>query len=98
MYVQWTVNDNLTQGMRAGSARLDIVHMLEALAGSSESYTSVFFRGTFAMVGRLGNASESNVVEAVYTRNVIDQINFANFLTDNVYAIAESSDIHPEFR
>ena len=72
--------------------------MPEALAGSSEPYTNVFFRGTFAMVDLRGNASESNVVEAVYARTTIDQINFANFLTDNVYAIAESSDIHPEFR
>ena len=95
--MQWAINDNLTSGMIAGSARLDIRNMLEVIADSQEPYTSVLFRGTFSLVDQLGNASEDTVVEATFTKSVIDRINFENFLTDNVYAIAEETNIHREF-
>ena len=50
------------------------------------------------MVDQFGNASETPVVEATFTKETIDRINFENFLTDNVYVIAEDTDLHPEFR
>ena len=81
-----------------GGARLDIRNMLEVIADSQEPYTSVFLRGTFALTDQFGNESEANVVEATFTKSAIDRINFENFLTDNVYAIAEDPYIHPEFR
>ena len=98
LFVQWAINDNLTAGMIAGSARLDIRNMLEVIAESQEPYTSVLLRGTFSLVDQLGNASEDTVVEATFTKSVIDRINFENFLTDNVYAIAEETNILREFR
>ena len=98
LFVQWAINDNLTANMVRGGARIDIRDILEVIADGSEPYTSVFLRGTFAMVDRLGNASESPVVEATYTKETIDRINLENFLTDNVYVIAEDTDLHPEFR
>lgn len=98
LFVQWAINDNLTAGMVRGGARIDISDVLEVIADDSETYTSVFLRGTFAMVDQFGNASETPVVEATYTKETIDRINFENFLTDNVYAIAEDTDLHPEFR
>ena len=98
LFVQWAIiNDNLTSGMIVRSARLDIRNMLEVIADSQEPYTSVLFRGTFSLVDQLGNASEDTVVEATFTKSVIDRINFENFLTDNVYAIAEETNIHREF-
>ena len=97
LFVQWAINDNLMSGMIARSARLDIRNMLEVIADSQEPYTSVLFRGTFSLVDQLGNASEDTVVEATFTKSVIDRINFENFLTDNVYAIAEETNIHREF-
>ena len=98
LFVQWAINDNLTAGMIRGAARLDIRDMLEVIADSREPYTNVFFRGTFSLVDQLGNASETNVVEATFTKSTIDRINFENFLTDNVYVAAEDTDIHPTFR
>lgn len=98
LLVQWAINDNLSVGMIRGGARRDIRDMLEVIADGSEPYTTVILRGTFAMVDQLGNASETPVVEATYTRDTIDRINFENFLTDNVYVIAQDTDLHPEFR
>ena len=97
LFVQWAINDNLTSGMMRGGARLDIRNMLEVIANGQEPYTSVLLRGTFSLADQFGNASEANVVEATFTKSAIDRINFENFLTDNVYAIAEDTDIHPEF-
>ena len=98
LFVRWAINDNLTAGMIRGGARIDIRDMLEVIADGSETYTTVFLQGTFAMVDQLGNASETPVVEATYTKDTVDRINFENFLTDNVYAIAENTDLHPQFR
>ena len=98
LFVHWAINDNLTAGMIRGGVRFDISRMLEVIADSSEPYTSVFLRGTFAMVDQFGNASETPVVEATFTKDTIDRINFENFLTDNVYVIADDTDLHPEFR
>ena len=95
--VQWAINDNLTSGMIARSARLDIRNMLEVITDSQEPYTSVLFRGTFSLVDQLGNASEDTIVEATFTKSVIDRINFENFLTDNMYAITKETNIHREF-
>ena len=50
------------------------------------------------MVDQFRNASETPVVEATFTKDTIDRINFENFLTDNVYVIADDTDRHPEFR
>ena len=98
LFVQWAIDDNFTSDMIRRGARLDIRKMLEVIAEGQEPYTSVFLRGTFPLTDRFGNASEANVVEATFTKSAIDRINFENFLTDNVYAIAEDTDIHPEFR
>ena len=98
LVVRWAINDNLTAGMVRRGAQIDVRDMLEVIAAGSETYTTVLLRGTFAMVDQFGNASESPVVEATYTKDTIDRINFDNFLTDNVYAIAEATDLHTEFR
>ena len=84
--------------LNQGPDFLDIRKMLEVIADSSEPCTSVFLRGTFAMVDQFRNASETPVVEATFTKDTIDRINFENFLTDNVYVIADDTDLHPEFR
>ena len=97
LFVQWAINDNLTSGMIARSARLDIRNMLKVIADSQEPYTSVLFRGTFSLVDQLGNASEDTVVEATFTKSVIDRINFENFLTDNMYVITKETNIHRKF-
>ena len=98
LIVQWAINDSLTANLIQASARRDIRDMLEAIASSSESYTTVFLRGTFSMVDQLGNASETTVIEATYTKDTIDRINFQNFRVDNVFAIAEDSQVHPGFK
>ena len=63
-----------------------------------QQYEYASFRGTFSMVDRLGNATESTVVQATFDRDTIDRINFQHFLPDNVYEIATTTGVHPDFR
>ena len=47
------------------------------------------------MVDQLGDATERPVVEAVYSGDTIDRINFENLRFDNAYVIAQTTGIHP---
>lgn len=96
--VIWTINDNLTDGMIKGGARLDIRNMLEVMAGTDYPYSNIIFRGTFPLVDNFGNSSEETVVTAEYSRETVERINFSNFLTDNVYTIADDVFIHAAFQ
>lgn len=98
IYVQWTINDNLTEGFIKNGAQLDIKNILKGLHDSGVSYQRVVFEGSFPLVDTLGNSKEAIVVHAEYPRKTVDAINWGNFLTKNTYVIAEKVAIHPAFR
>lgn len=98
IFVRWTINDNLTEGLIKASARHDAVKILKAIAELGVDYSAILLEGTFPLVDKLGNSSESVVVHASYPKATIDKINWANFLSDNVYAVADDVTIHPAFR
>lgn len=93
--IVWSLNDNLSDDFIRRGAMLDIVNMLEVIEASSVPYDSVFFSGTFLLADEFGNNSESIVVRVWYSRETINKINFANFLTDNIYNIADVYWLHP---
>ncbi len=96
--VEWAINDNLTVDMIKGGAKLDIVDILKAVEASGLDYSMVNITGTFSMIDSFGNAEEMPVVRASYTSDTIAQINWARFLFANVYIIADSVNLHPEFQ
>ena len=98
IYVLWAINDNLTEGMLKGGAKLDVTNMLEAIAGSDFEYSSVLVEGTFSLIDQFGNTSEDKVVRALYQRETVDRINFERFLHDDVYDIADDTTIHVLFQ
>lgn len=98
LVVEFALNDNFTQDMRARGAMIDVKDVLKVAAQSDAEFSSVFVAGTFSLVDTLGNASEERVVQAVYSREILDQVNWDNFLTDNVWEIADSVSLHPELR
>lgn len=77
---------------------MDIVDILKATNSSSFDFRSLNIVGTFAMVDKLGNSSEDDVLRVTYLRTTVDRINWTGFLTDNVYEVAESVWLHPAFR
>jgi hypothetical protein len=56
--------------------------------------------GSHPLVDQLGNAEEREVILATYPRTTVEAINFDNFLSDDVWAIAEQSSlyVHPAFQ
>jgi hypothetical protein len=99
--IQVTVagNDNFTSDMINQSLQLDIKHVLKTIVQSntSLSYQGVVVVVTFPLVDFNGNVTESNVVIATYKKERIQQVNFDNFLTENIYQLAnqDSLFVHP---
>lgn len=95
-------NDNLTDNLLKYGFQMDIVDVLRTIQTSNTPlpYDSVVVAITFPLVDVYGNSKESNVVIATYSRENLDKVNWVNFLTDNVYLIAnqDSLYIHPAAR
>jgi len=71
---------------------------LKAIQEAGLSYSRIVVEGSFSLVDALGNAKEAIVVHAEYPRELVDQINWTNFLNKNVYVVAENVKLHPLFR
>lgn len=97
--VKVAFDDNLTANLVRVGARKDVVDILKAVQEDADwKYSDVVVRGTFSMQDKLGNADESQVVLARYSRKTVNKINFKNFLSTNVWEIADARLIHPEFQ
>ena len=94
--IQWALNDNLTDNLRKIGARLDAVYILEVIDNSGFENLRVHLQGTFSMVDEYGNASEKVILKLFYTQETLDKINWENFLSENIYKIADNADVHPE--
>ena len=98
VFVEWAIDENLTEGLTKDTARLEATDILEAVQGSSFTYRRVALSGTFTLVDQLGNESEDEVVRGNFSRQLINKINFENFDFKNVFEIADSAYIHPAFQ
>ena len=100
VFVVWPLNDNLTENMIKRGGMTDIVAILKAVSelDSKLSYNQVDCIGTFSMVDAYGNAEEKDVIRASYTRATVNAINWDNFITDNIYTIADFENNHPVFK
>jgi len=98
IYIRWSINDNLTEGLVKLGAQVDLKDMLKAIHGSGVPYSVLTADGLFPLVDTFGNTKETIVVHAVYKRETVDRINWENFLTKNIYQIADEVNIHPVFQ
>lgn len=99
--VTWAINENLTEGLIKDSARLEATDILKAIrAAKVGDYSGATLEGTYSLVDKLGNASEERVVLAMYSKGVIDAIDFDNFYFKDVFdpGVADSVQIHPAFQ
>ena len=95
--IVWTINDNFTGNMIRRGIMMDIADILKVISESGIAYETVFLTGTFPLVDALGNITESNVV-MVWYGDIIEEINWDGFLTDNVYVIADDFWMHPAMK
>ena len=98
IYIRWTINDNLTEGMITGSARNDATKILRAIHDTGIPFKAILIEGIYPLADKFGASTDTIVVHALYTKATIDRIEFDNFLSDNVYAVADEANIHPVFQ
>lgn len=96
--IEWAINDNLTEAMTKGGARMDIAEILQVVQESGTPYDSINLSGSFSLVDAFGNAKEQTVIQASYSAGTVGQINWSRFLFDDVETIATSYNVHPVFR
>jgi hypothetical protein len=96
--IKWAINENLTENMTKRGAQIDVVNVLKAAHAANVPITVVRLEGSFSLVDKFGNSSETQVLRLTYNAATINRFNFENFLTQNVYTVADSSWIHPAFR
>ena len=77
---------------------LDTVEVLKAIDESGIPYDWVYIGSTFAMQDQFGNASEMEVLTLAYSAETLDRINWDNFIFSNVFDIADTAILHPEFQ
>jgi hypothetical protein len=98
VYVQWPIHDNFTEGMIKTGAQSDMSKILRRVQESGVPFQAVRVEGTFPMSDVYGNSSRKVVVSALYSRQTLERIQWANFLATNIYKVADGIDLHPSFR
>lgn len=96
--VTFDVAENLTLGMSRRGAQIDVKSILEGVDDSGFDFESVFIHGMAPLVDRFGHKSRDTVINVGYDRATVDRINWENMLTDNIYVVADSAVIHPQFQ
>jgi hypothetical protein len=96
--VTFTVPDNLTQSLMAGSARTAIAAMGRDALDLGLAFTSMTVDAYAAMTDVYGNTTNERVIHAVYSRSTLAKVNWRNFNNGNVFLIADSSNVWPQFR
>jgi len=98
IFIHWAINDNLTENLIKFGAKSDATDILKAVAMSGLDYTYVILSGSFPLVDQFGNTNERNVVNLTFNKDTVDRINWENFLTDNIYQVADEANIWVVFQ
>ncbi len=97
--VRWTINDNLSEDLIRRGAMMDVENIIRFAHDLGLDYATIHVQGTYSMVDAYGNTNEDLVVDLIYNRDTVDKINWPNFLTDNIYTIADQVIfLHPEIQ
>jgi hypothetical protein len=98
IYIDFDIQDNLTNNLRKIGANNDIKNILEAVATQSGvPFKQVIIRGSFPMVDVLGDESNAVVMTVRWNKATLDRINWKNKLTIDVEAAADLYYLHPAF-
>lgn len=102
--VEWAINDNMGGDLIRSGARLDAVHLLHAIHAYGAEYRLINLVGTFSMRDTYGNTSESPVVYLTFEWDTVQRINWddeafwQHSLQNQIYELADSTNIHEEFQ
>lgn len=96
LFVDWNINDSMSDDGLKRNAKIDAVNILRTIAGNDDGveYNDVALSGFFPLVDTLGNTRDAMVVQVWYDRATIDQINWDNFFDQQVYPAAKTLRLH----
>lgn len=96
--VRFEIGNNLTNGMTRRGAMMDVESILKAIDKSGINCAEVTAIGSLALVDKFGQSKKEVVLKATYEGKTIQRIIWSNFLTDDVYKVADDKWFHPAFR
>lgn len=96
--IRFRMEDNLTTGLMRVGAEKTVFSILESLAHASIQYGTVVMTGSANMVDRYGNAHDQTVVRLSYSKDTLARINWRTIDRSYIFGLADSAEIHPEFR
>lgn len=96
--IEWDLGDNITDSLAKRGAKNDIAAALQYIKEAGQDYKEVNLRGYTDLVDASGNVENRQVIYVTYTKETVDNINFDNFLADNVYIVADEVVNHPLFQ
>lgn len=95
VYIEWSINDNLTEDLIKASIKSDATELLKFIDQVGYPYNNVILYGYFPLVDVYGKSTEENVVKLVFYPATIQKIEWYGFNFENIYTIADESEIAP---
>jgi hypothetical protein len=97
--VHWSINDNLTAGLRKDGAHEDVIKVIKAVKGTAGvSASRLLVVGDFAVPDGYGHYIERPVIDATYSADTLAKINPDGITMDQILRVADSAQVNPEFQ
>lgn len=99
LYVDWNINDYLSEDGLQRNGGVDIVNLLRTIAehGKGLEYNDVSLSGFFPLVDESGNARDAMVVQVWYDRSVVEATDWPGAY-DRIYTLAKTVRMHDVFK
>lgn len=95
---KFEIRDNFTRGLISSGAETDTGDAILAAVEEYPDYESVLVVGTFPTMDEQGNESVSQLLNARYSRETIEAINWDNIALLDLWDLADASTINPDLR
>jgi hypothetical protein len=95
---RFAIGDNLTEGLIKDGARFETIDILEYAKKTYPNASQVTVQGSFPMKDAYGNTSTDVVINLIYLRSTLDQINFAGVDKDKIWELRDSGVVAPAFQ
>lgn len=96
--VEFDVGDGYSEAYIRDRARREVVALLRGVRRSGVDRSSVSIRGYAPLQDAYGNTSTEQVINLLYDAPTLERINFSSVDPDDIYLLADLSDVHPLFR
>lgn len=95
-FVRFEIADNFTQGLIASGAERTTFEALEAAIEEHPETGRVQVIGSFPTMDEYGNEETSDILQPVYLRETIDQINFDNWATIDIWSLRDGGMVNQQ--